>query len=147
MTNNHKVLNFIYFKPTNEFRLDYLRRPTIFKLYQVRRLSKVSMLELFPGKGIQYAVSSGCFAKVIKFSYKQHTALLSLPSGVKKIFSIHCVVLNKAISLKKRNKVRNTKSGYWRVLGNKPIVRGVAMNAVDHPHGGRTKSVKYPRTP
>lgn len=147
VTNNHKVLNFIYFKPTNEFRLDYLRRPTIFKLYQVRRLSKVSMLELFPGKGIQYAVSSGCFAKVIKFSYKQHTALLSLPSGVKKIFSIHCVVLNKAISLKKRNKVRNTKSGYWRVLGNKPIVRGVAMNAVDHPHGGRTKSVKYPRTP
>jgi large subunit ribosomal protein L2 len=32
-------------------------------------------------------------------------------------------------------------------LGKKSIVRGVAMNPVDHPHGGRAKSIKYPRTP
>jgi large subunit ribosomal protein L2 len=41
----------------------------------------------------------------------------------------------------------NTKAGYWRSFGVKSIVRGVAMNAVDHPHGGRTKSVKTPQTP
>jgi ribosomal protein L2 len=28
-----------------------------------------------------------------------------------------------------------------------PTVRGVAMNAIDHPHGGKTKSIKYPKTP
>jgi large subunit ribosomal protein L2 len=41
----------------------------------------------------------------------------------------------------------NGKAGYWRSFGLKSLVRGVAMNPVDHPHGGRTKSVKYPRTP
>jgi large subunit ribosomal protein L2 len=41
----------------------------------------------------------------------------------------------------------NGKAGYWRNFGVKPLVRGVAMNPVDHPHGGRTKSIKYPRTP
>jgi large subunit ribosomal protein L2 len=41
----------------------------------------------------------------------------------------------------------NTKSGYWRSFGLKSIVRGVAMNPVDHPHGGRTKAIRYQRTP
>jgi large subunit ribosomal protein L2 len=41
----------------------------------------------------------------------------------------------------------NTRSGYWRNFGLKPHVRGVARNPVDHPHGGRAKSIKYPRTP
>jgi large subunit ribosomal protein L2 len=44
-------------------------------------------------------------------------------------------------------KSANGKAGYWRSFGLKSIVRGVAMNPVDHPHGGRTKAVKYPRTP
>jgi large subunit ribosomal protein L2 len=44
-------------------------------------------------------------------------------------------------------KCTNVKSGYWRSFGVKPIVRGVAMNPVDHPHGGRTKAVRYQRTP
>jgi len=33
------------------------------------------------------------------------------------------------------------------MFGNKSIVRGVAMNPVDHPHGGRTKAIAYQRTP
>ena len=33
------------------------------------------------------------------------------------------------------------------MLGKKPKVRGVAKNPTDHPHGGRTKAIKYPRTP
>ena len=41
----------------------------------------------------------------------------------------------------------NGKAGYWRSFGIKSLVRGVAMNPVDHPHGGRTKSIKYPQTP
>ena len=147
VTDYHKVLKFIYYKPKHDMRIDYLKRPTIFRLYHIRRLAKVSMLELIPGKGIQYAVSSGCFAKIINFNYKQHVALLSLPSGVKKLFSVYSVVLNRPIALKRKRKVANTKSGFWRVLGKKSMVRGVAMNPVDHPHGGRTKSVKYPRTP
>ena len=48
---------------------------------------------------------------------------------------------------KDHKNMNNTKSGYWRALGIKSTVRGVAKNPVDHPHGGRTKSIKYPRTP
>jgi len=147
VTNQHKVFNFIYFKPKYELRIDYLKTPTVFKLYSIPRLTKISMLEIFPGKGIQYAMSAGCSAKIIKFNYKQHVALLALPSGVKKIFSIHTNVFNRPTALKKKRRLANTKSGYWRTLGKKPIVRGVAMNSVDHPHGGQTNSIKYPRTP
>ena len=39
------------------------------------------------------------------------------------------------------------KAGVNRRLGRSPRVRGVATNPNDHPHGGRTKAVKYPRTP
>lgn len=146
-TNQHKMLNFVYFKPEHFLRIDYLKRPLVFKLYSVKRLNKVSMLELFPGKGIQYARSAGCFAKIIKFNPKQHVALLTLPSGVKKIFSMHIIVFRRPTALKKKRRLSNTKSGYWRTLGWKPIVRGIAMNPVDHPHGGRTNTLKYPRTP
>jgi large subunit ribosomal protein L2 len=52
-----------------------------------------------------------------------------------------------AVALKNKRLVTNTKSGYWRNFGLKPHVRGVARNPVDHPHGGRAKSIKYPRTP
>ena len=41
----------------------------------------------------------------------------------------------------------NNKAGYYSRYGKKPINRGVARNPVDHPHGGRAKSVKYQRTP
>jgi large subunit ribosomal protein L2 len=46
-----------------------------------------------------------------------------------------------------QKKYVNGKAGFWRSFGHKPIVRGVAMNPVDHPHGGRTKAIKHQRTP
>lgn len=147
ITSRHRILHFIYYKPKWDLRIDYLKRPTVFKLYNVRRLTKISMLEIYPGKGIQYAVSAGCCAKILKFYGKQHVALLVLPSGVKKIFSTHINVFRKPTVLKKKRRLANNKSGYWRILGKKPMVRGVAMNPIDHPHGGRTNAIKYPRTP
>ena len=51
------------------------------------------------------------------------------------------------VSLSEKKHVRNTKAGFYKNLGKKSIVRGVAMNPVDHPHGGRTKAIRYPRTP
>jgi large subunit ribosomal protein L2 len=53
----------------------------------------------------------------------------------------------KELYLKENKNFSNGKAGYWRLFGVKPLVRGVAMNPVDHPHGGRTKSIRYPRTP
>lgn len=116
-------------------------------IYAVGTYRKISNLELKPGIGMQYARSAGCFAKITKFDLSTHTALVRLPSGVRKLFSIYGTSVLGASALKLKRKTANTKSGFWRSYGVKPIVRGVARNPVDHPHGGRTKSIKYPRTP
>jgi len=146
-TDLFKIFNFIYFTPKLITLNSYLPEPLLFLLYSIKRLSKVSLLELFPGAGIQYARSSGTFARIIKLDFDSHTALLQLPSGVRKIFSIYSLASLGQVALKNKRLFSNTKSGYWRSFGVKSIVRGVARNPVDHPHGGRTKSIKYPRTP
>ena len=146
-TDLFKMFSFIYYSPKSANLNPYLLQPTLFLLYAVKRLSKVCLLELYPGAGTQYARSSGTFAKLIKLDFNNHTALLQLPSGVRKTFSIYSSVSLGSVSLKNKRLVNNSKYGYWRSFGCKPISRGVARNPVDHPHGGRTKSIKYPRTP
>lgn len=122
-------------------------KPYFLWLSRVKKLSFVSSVELVPGKGAQYARSSGTFCKVIRFDPTSHSALLKLPSGVKKLFSYYSFASIGRTALSEHARCAHTKSGYWRGFGFKSIVRGVAMNPVDHPHGGRTKTVKYPRTP
>jgi len=51
------------------------------------------------------------------------------------------------VALPSAKKMKNNKAGAIRQRGRKSIVRGVAMNPVDHPHGGRTKAIAHPRTP
>lgn len=109
--------------------------------------SSFSFAEIHPHRGAQYSRSSGSSSKLLSKNISTHTTLVKLPSGVRKIFSLYSLVTDGAPSLKQKKHQLNTKSGYWRIRGCKPIVRGVAMNPVDHPHGGRTKSIKYPRTP
>jgi len=121
--------------------------PSFFVLHQTRRLSRVSLAELSPGLGIQYIRSAGCFARFIKINAETHTAVLQLPSGVRKSFSLFSLASLGAVALRPKRWTANTKSGHWRSYGVKPHVRGVARNPIDHPHGGRTKSIKYPRTP
>jgi len=111
------------------------------------RLSKISLLELFPGRGVQYIRSAGSRGKLIKFDHDRHTALIQLPSGVRKFFSIYSLGSLGSIALGSKKSTANTKAGFYKNQGVKSIVRGVAMNPVDHPHGGRTKAIKYPRTP
>jgi large subunit ribosomal protein L2 len=133
--NNYKRFNRFKIKQTN------------LMLFQIKKLTFVSHLELLPGMGSQYCLSSGTKSKIIKFDETNHSVLVQLPSGIKKIFSYYSFVLLGRISISLHFKCFNTKSGYWREFGRKSIVRGVAMNAVDHPNGGQTKSLKYPRTP
>jgi len=112
-----------------------------------KRLTYVSLIEIYPGRGAQYCRSSGTSSRIIKFDTSLNTALIQLPSKVKKIISYYCVAFLGRVALRSKKYCTSNRAGYWRNFGFKPIVRGVAMNPVDHPHGGRTKSVKYPRTP
>ncbi len=145
-TENHKLFSFIYFNYYKKLKKLKLKS-TFFMLFQIKKLSFVSCLEIIPGKGSQYSRSSGTKSRIIKFDRDNHSVLIKLPSGVKKIFSYYSFVMYGEISLKDNKNFYNGKAGYWSSFGVKPLVRGVAMNPVDHPHGGRTKSVKYPRTP
>ena len=142
-----QVFSFVYF-PTKYTKMrSLLPDPLLFTLCYAKPLTKVSLVELFPGSGIQYIRSSGTSALLIKSDQKKHVAVLQLPSGVKKSFSLYSLASLGSVSLKIKKLTSNTKSGYYRTFGLKSKVRGVAMNPVDHPHGGRAKSIKYPRTP
>lgn len=116
-------------------------------LIQIKKLSFVSCLEISPGKGAQYSRSSGTKSKIIKFDKDTHSALVQLPSGIKKVISHYSFALLGRVANATHSRCANGKAGYWRSFGIKSIVRGVAKNPVDHPHGGRTKAIKYPRTP
>jgi len=148
-TGNYKVFEILYYstRSKNPKTQEFWRSPKLFLLFAIPRLSKTSLLELFPGAGIKYIRSSGSAGKILSFDYVNHTATIQLPSGVRKFFSIYSLASLGSVSLSDKKHVSNTKAGYWKTYGKKSIVRGVAMNPVDHPHGGRTKAIKYPRTP
>jgi len=118
-----------------------------FILLQLPKNQLISLLEILPGKGIQYVRSSGTSASIIKIDTHLNTSLIKLPSGVRKVFSTFSLASLGAVSLIENKLALNNKAGYYSRYGKKPINRGVARNPVDHPHGGRAKSVKYQRTP
>lgn len=145
-TNVHILFSFI--GPIKHKKLKKFKIKSLFlMLFQIKKLSFISCIELLPGRGAQYSRSPGTKSRIIKFDKNSHSVLVQLPSKIKKIFSFYSFTLLDAIALAMHKKCFNTKFGYWRSFGKKPIVRGVAMNPVDHPNGGTTKSLRYPKTP
>ena len=146
-TSGTQLFSYLYYQAVDQALMNVLVLPTFAFLYQLKNSTKLSSLELFPGNGIQYARSAGSFAKLLKLDWVMHTALLKLPSGVQKTFSIYSYTNIGTSSRNDKKTLKTPKSGVYRNLGIGISVRGVAKNPVDHPHGGRTKSIKYPRTP
>lgn len=98
-------------------------------------------LELKPGKGSQIIRAAGTSALIIQknfqFSPNGPTyCQLRLPSGQVRAFLDTCVASIGTVSNSNHHQVVLGKAGRNRWLGNRPTVRGVAMNPVDHPHGG-----------
>ena len=142
-----KVFSLIAFKTYSTTALITRNRTFMTLIATARQYRKVSNIEIWPGKGVQYARSAGTFGKITNRDLDNYTAIIHLPSGVRKIASVFGIVIPGRCAGIDKRLIRNTKSGFWRSYGFKPTVRGVAMNPVDHPHGGRTKAIKYPRTP
>ena len=147
LTVKWKLFMFLYKKTQNINIRNFFPHPNFIWVFSLLNGQKVSFLELTPGRGIQYVRSSGTVATFIKLNIINHTAIFKLPSGVKKVISIYSYVSYGNVSLKEKRLIRNTRAGYWKNFGKKPLTRGVAKNPIDHPHGGRTKAIKYPRTP
>ena len=121
---------------------------TPFMLLQQEKNSPISLLELNLTKGVEYVRSVGSNSKLVKLDTRVGYGLVVLPSALKKVFSIFSLASNGSSNLNiAKNILISNKSGDNRKKGFKSKVRGVAMNPVDHPHGGRTNSIRFPRTP
>nr|QKQ14726.1 ribosomal protein L2 [Zygnema circumcarinatum] len=101
-------------------------------------------IELHPGQGGKVVRAAGTFAQLVQKLPLEapRVCLVRLPSGLNKQFDSRCRATIGIVSNPAHNTRKLTKAGQRRWLGKRPIVRGVAMNPVDHPHGGgegRTK--------
>lgn len=107
----------------------------------------VHNLELAPGKGGQLVRSAGGAAQLL--SKEGDIALVKLPSGETRKFSVDCMATVGQLGNLDHENVTYGKAGRTRWHGRRPTVRGVAMNPVDHPHGGGEGRVKgnHPQTP
>lgn len=99
------------------------------------------------GQYLRIACAAGTYLKILYKTFCKNYVLIILPSGVKKKFSILCCAVLGRNSNQNLNKHKLGFAGFNFKLGLRPSVRGVAMNPVDHPNGGRTKTNKPEKTP
>ena len=105
-------------------------------------------VELKPGKGGQLARSAGTYLQLV--GRDGGYAQLKLPSGELRMVRGECMATLGAVSNPDQMNTNLGKAGRNRWLGVRPSVRGVAMNPIDHPHGGgegRTSGGRHPVTP
>ena len=108
----------------------------------------IHSIELKPGKGGQIARSAGTYAQLV--GRAEGYAQIRLKSGEMRMVHQNCVATVGAVSNPDHMNINLGKAGRKRWLGKRPQVRGVAMNPVDHPHGGgegRTSGGRHPVTP
>ncbi|GMH01264.1 hypothetical protein Nepgr_003103 [Nepenthes gracilis] len=92
-------------------------------------------VELRPGQGGKLVRSAGTSAKILKVPTSRY-CLIRLPSGTEKFIDLRCRATIGTVSNPSHGAKKLRKAGQSRWLGRRPVVRGVAMNPVDHPHGG-----------
>ncbi len=110
--------------------------------------TNVHAVELKPGKGAQIARSAGASVQLV--AREGAYATLRLRSGEMRKVPSDCRASIGVVSNSEHNLRKIGKAGAVRWRGIRPTVRGVAMNPVDHPHGGgegRTSGGRHPVTP
>jgi large subunit ribosomal protein L2 len=108
----------------------------------------VHNVEMKPGKGGQIARAAGAYVQLV--GRDAGYAIVRLNSGETRMVPSACMATVGAVSNPDNSNVSLSKAGRSRWMGRKPTVRGVAMNPVDHPHGGgegRTSGGRHPVTP
>ena len=108
----------------------------------------VHNVEMKPGKGGQIARAAGSYVQLV--GRDAGYALMRLSSGEVRMVRAECMATIGAVSNPDQANIKLGKAGRKRWLGKRPSVRGVAMNPIDHPHGGgegRTSGGRHPVTP
>lgn len=111
--------------------------------------TQIYAIELQAGKGAQVVRSAGTKAQLM--AKEGNHAQVRMPSGEVRRFRIECSATIGVVGNEQHQNVKIGSAGRKRRMGIRPTVRGVVMNAADHPHGGgdggRHGSGKPPRTP
>lgn len=111
--------------------------------------SQIYAIEITPGKGSQMVRSAGTKAQLM--AKEGDYAQVRMPSGEVRRFRVECEATLGVVGNVQHQNVKVGSAGRNRRKGIRPSVRGVAMNAVDHPHGGGDGGAhgtgKPPRTP
>ncbi len=111
--------------------------------------SLIHAIELTPGSGAQMVRSAGASAQLV--SREGVYAQIKLPSGEVRQVHIECTASIGTVGNEQHQNIKIGKAGRMRHKGIRPTVRGIVMNAADHPHGGgdggRHGIGKDPRTP
>jgi large subunit ribosomal protein L2 len=108
----------------------------------------VHNVEMKPGRGGQIARAAGSYVQLV--GRDAGLALLRMSSGEVRMVRTECMATIGAVSNPDQQNIVIGKAGRNRWKGRRPSVRGVAMNPVDHPHGGgegRTSGGRHPVTP
>ncbi|EPZ33271.1 50S ribosomal protein L2 [Rozella allomycis CSF55] len=108
----------------------------------------ICSIEKVPGSGAIFVRAAGTSATLLSKDLEKEIAYIKMPSGFTKEFHINCRAVIGTVSNPEWQNVDLGKAGKSRHLGIRPSVRGLAMNACDHPNGsssGRKKN-KLPKT-
>jgi large subunit ribosomal protein L2 len=105
----------------------------------------VHNVEIKIGKGGQLARSAGTYAQIV--GRDGEYVILRLNSGEQRLVHGRCMATIGAVSNPDHMNISIGKAGRKRWMGRMPHNRGITMNPVDHPHGGRTKGGGHPVTP
>jgi large subunit ribosomal protein L2 len=96
--------------------------------------STIHAIELTPGRGAQMVRSAGNSAQLM--AKEGDYAQVRLPSGEVRMVRQECTASLGVVGNEQHQNIKIGKAGRSRHMGRRPSVRGIAMNAVDHPHGG-----------
>ncbi len=110
--------------------------------------SIIHNIELKPGCGGAVSRSAGTYAQLV--GKDGGYALIKMQSGEIRLFLLDCMATIGSVSNLDNKNISIGKAGRSRWLGIRPTVRGVAMNPVDHPHGGgegKTSGGRHPVSP
>lgn len=124
-------------RPGNAMRMENIPLGTI-----------IHNVEMKPGRGGQIARAGGTYVQLV--GKDAGYAQLRLSSGELRMVPAVCMATIGAVSNPDKKNINLGKAGRNRWLGKRPSVRGVAMNPVDHPHGGgegRSSGGRHPVTP
>jgi large subunit ribosomal protein L2 len=108
----------------------------------------VHNVEITPGSGGKFARSAGTAVQLI--AKGEEHATLRMPSGEVRMVHLECWATVGTLGNADHKNISLGKAGRTRHLGIRPTVRGMAMNPIDHPHGGgegRSKSGSHPVSP